>query len=199
MNEKILNYFNFKSSSYNTNSSRGFWKIVRKWEAESVHSLLDKSSHLECLDLGCGSGFYSNKLKEWGANNITCVDISEQMLNEINLKDAIKINANIENFLIDKKFDTVIVAGALEFVKNPLLVIQNVEKMLKPKGVIVLLLPRDSFLGKIYQKFHKKNGFNINLFSKIFLNKIEKETSLKIKKSIKTKPFSICVALSFDK
>ena len=63
----------------------------------------------------------------------------------------------------------------------------------------VILMPRDSFFGKIYQLYHRLHGFKIKLFKKEDLLKWLKKTNLNIVGYNKVSLFSIFCKLSIKK
>ncbi|MBS4534166.1 class I SAM-dependent methyltransferase [Clostridium sp. D2Q-14] len=67
----------------------------------------------DILDVACGSGGYSKKLRDEGYN-ITAIDLDENMINKLKEKDS-EIDAQVLNMLeiekLNKKFDTIFCIG----------------------------------------------------------------------------------------
>lgn len=149
-----------------------FYKDYDSWFNTKIGNFVDELEtnlllkHLEfkeedkILDLGCGTGNLTYKLKELGGN-VTGVDISEKMLKEAEKKNNSKTsNGKVEfykmngnNLLFkDNSFDCVISNAVFEFIENPKEVMNELLRVVKPNGVIVI--------GTI-----QKNGDFANLYS----------------------------------
>ena len=95
------------------------------------------------LDLGCGTGRYSSILSK-KCKQVLSVDYSKSILDlarKVNSFDNVKyIQCNVEDFLIDTKFDIVIVAGLFIYLNDSTVdsVIRNASKMLKKDGIVFL-------------------------------------------------------------
>lgn len=164
-------HFDKVSEGYRSLSGRGLWRILRRREAKTVAALLPEINEtITALDLGCGSGFYSDLLREQKVRDLTCVDFSEKMLAKIDNPDYLKITADIQVYKSSKKFDIILCAGALEFTEKPQNVFMNVAAMLKPNGVFILLYPLENIFGRIYRLYHGRHGFQIFLYREQQLN-----------------------------
>ena len=127
------------------------------------------------------------------------MDFSNEMLKNLDSSRILKINADIEKFYNNKKYDLIFCAGVLEFVKNPSRVFTNVNQMLSEDGVLVIFVPRRSFLGLLYKMFHKLNNIDVTLFSK---NNIFTHTQINNLSIIKTSivfPFGLCFLIQKNK
>lgn len=158
-------HFDKVSAGYRSLSGRGLWRILRRREARTVAALLPAiTDSTTALDLGSGSGFYSDLLRQENVRDLTCVDFSEKMLAKIENPDYLKIRADIEEYRSNKNYDIILCAGALEFSKEPLKVFVNVASMLKNGGSFILLYPTKNFLGRLYQLYHRQHGFSVTLY-----------------------------------
>lgn len=168
--KKIIKYFDNKSYKYNTSSNSFPWSILRKIESEEVLKLIGNIENKIVLDFGSGSGFYCQKIKNKNPKRIYALDASKKMLDKIKDKQIIKIHQNAENFKLKKKFDIIICAGLLEFIKSPQIVLKRLKMFSKKNCKLILMCPSDNFFAKIYKLNHSKNGLKINLFNsdKIF-------------------------------
>lgn len=96
------------------------------------------------LDLGCGDGTYSIAAFQRGAH-VTGVDISEAMLESARCR-ALAIGASAEWHRVpaeslpyeSETFDTVIAVTVLCFVREPLQVMREVRRVLRPGGSFVI-------------------------------------------------------------
>lgn len=188
----IKSYFDKASGNYSECSARGLWRLVRNNEARIIINMLPEITDLTtALDLGCGVGFYSDVLRQQGVRNITCVDFSEKMLNQIkNTKKYQKILANIEEFKSNQKYDIVLCAGALEFTKNPQKVFENISSMLNKSGCFILLYPTQNYFGYLYQYYHKRHGISVKLYREKDINIFAKSIGLSFFNSAYASPFS---------
>ncbi|NMA82838.1 MAG: class I SAM-dependent methyltransferase [Epulopiscium sp.] len=77
--ENIKNYWNNRAEGYSLSIN----EQLQNDEKEEYLSMLQKyasnKTSLDCLDIGCGPGFLSILLAQWG-HKVTAVDYSENML-----------------------------------------------------------------------------------------------------------------------
>ncbi|WP_395167143.1 class I SAM-dependent methyltransferase [Francisella salimarina] len=115
-------------------------KFVTEYGNEIVE-LLGPQKDEKILDIGCGTGELTNKIRLQGAS-IVGIDVSNQMLNQ-----AKKNYPNIEFIEADaqqnlpfnsESFNAVFSNAALHWMLNPTAVIKNVNKILKKNGRFVL-------------------------------------------------------------
>ena len=126
-------YFSGKSSEYDKKRGSGILgKIVNK-ERDAVMEFLEVHANEVILDLGCGAGYYARLIKEKKAK-VVGVDIAEKMVEDMKKQKIESYLGNIESFRLRKKFDKVLIAGALEFVDDAENVIQNSAFHLKKNG-----------------------------------------------------------------
>jgi len=101
------------------------------------------------VEIGVGTGQFASKMNiEYG------IDISFNMLFYAKKRNIKVLNARAENVPFkDNIFDFVLLIVTICFVKNPLKVLDEAHRILKKKGkVIVGIIDKESFLGKLYQK-----------------------------------------------
>ncbi len=97
---------------------------------------LDPQSGEHILDLGCGDGALTLKLKELGCH-VLGVDASQNL---INAAQALGLEAQVMDghaLIFDRTFDAVFSNAALHWMKQPELVIRGVAQSLKPGGRFV--------------------------------------------------------------
>jgi len=89
------------------------------------------------LEMGCGTG---NLLGNLRPSRGIGVDISEEMIKiaKRNFPNINFICSDVENFLINEKFDYIIISGTLCSVENIQLLLQNVSKMSTPDTRIII-------------------------------------------------------------
>ena len=175
--KNIVKHFNKKSNSYSQNRNKGLLTRIVQKEKREVFKLLEVKKGESILDAGCGSGDYSIIIKQLGGVPFG-VDISPRMIQVCKEKGIAGVVDNLETMVLNKKFDKILCAGALEFVSDPLLAIENSCRHLKSKGIIVWLYPRKSLGGYFYRIYHLIHGINIHLFRKLDIDEIISKNKL---------------------
>jgi 2-polyprenyl-6-hydroxyphenyl methylase / 3-demethylubiquinone-9 3-methyltransferase len=113
---------------------------------------ITKQTPSSVLDLGCGRGFYANAISKLGNNKIqvTALDNNYKYL-EVAKKSSqntkIKfIEGDAENTgLSSNKFDVIICSELLEHVDNDNLVLNEVYRITKPGGVLLISVPNANY------------------------------------------------------
>lgn len=111
--------------------------------------LRDRVRSKKVLDLGCGSGLFTSKLKKWGAD-VAGVDFSQGMLEIARTQqpDIKFFKANLTRLPFPSgSFDIVASSLVLHYLKNPKTVCKEVWRVLKPCGYFVFSMhhPFSSF------------------------------------------------------
>lgn len=196
----IKSHFDRVSVNYRSSSESGLWNLIRSSEAKVVSDMLPEiNAHTTALDLGSGSGFYSDLLRRHRVQRLTCVDFSEKMLAKIESPDYLKISADIEEFSNNNKYDIILCAGALEFTKAPERVFENVSSMLKMGGSFILLYPRKNYLGRLYRFHHQQHGFTVKLYSDHDLRILADQVDFRSVGQVNVFPFSGVVKYTHGK
>ena len=118
--------------------------LTERTEAGAIFQLAGDLRARRVLDLGCGDGTYSIAASQRGAV-VTGLDISEAML-EAARRRAAALSASVEwcrasaeSVPYDSEtFDIVLAVTLLCFVREPLQVIHEVHRVLRPSGVFVI-------------------------------------------------------------
>ena len=126
---------------------------------------------LNCLDVGCGGGILSEKLKRLGAN-VTGIDASKNSIEiakehakksrlEINYKciTTSKLLKTKEKVL--NKFDLVIASEVIEHVYNRKIFLSDISKLCRPGGLVVFTTINKSFLGILLGKYFAEDILDI--------------------------------------
>ncbi len=162
---EINKHFDDKSENYTINRNKGILGLIVKAEKLKVLEFLNINKNDFILDAGCGDGFYSIIIKEKEAQ-VLGLDISKDMIYRLNKRGIEGKVMNIENLNFKKKFDKILCAGAMEFLKKPKKAVDSFYNSLKNNGILVIQYPRKSLFSYLYKLYHKLHGINIKLFSK---------------------------------
>lgn len=139
-----MNPNNITSKYYNLVSSPLKGIDVTDEEIGLINRLVPNGSNI--LDVGAGTGRHSLILSRLGFN-VTAIDSSRSMLNELKIKDDKKlinvINKNIYKFNTTDKFDLITLFwnsfNEIALTKNnALLLLKNLKRLLKPNGQILI-------------------------------------------------------------
>lgn len=115
----------------------------------NILKLLPGDSPLNILDAGCGNGFLAGKLASRG-HHVTGVDISQDGV-DIARKNYPQIGFHIASLYdnlepIVQNVDLVISSEVIEHLFSPKTFLENISKVLKPRGSIILTTPYHGFL-----------------------------------------------------
>lgn len=107
---------------------------------ESFLAIFDKEKRGKVLDIGCGNGDYAFNLHKMGFDVLA----GDMDVNRFQYKDQIKFQkCNVTETLPfdNNSFDFIVLAEVVEHFKNPYDVIQELHRILKPGGTLVLSTP----------------------------------------------------------
>jgi 2-polyprenyl-3-methyl-5-hydroxy-6-metoxy-1,4-benzoquinol methylase len=101
------------------------------------------------IDIGCNSGMYSKILSDFGFEYVFGIDISDECIRKANKTFSFRSssqvleykNVSAEKIPLEKKFDFILCTEVLEHAKKPRKVIENIESILKPNGILIISLP----------------------------------------------------------
>ena len=119
---------------------------------------------INCLDVGCGGGILSEKLKRLGAT-VTGIDASKKSIDvakEHAKKSRLEINykcittgelLEIKKEKVLNKFDLVIASEVIEHVNNRKIFLSDISNLCRPGGVVVFTTINKSLSGIFFGKF----------------------------------------------
>jgi 2-polyprenyl-3-methyl-5-hydroxy-6-metoxy-1,4-benzoquinol methylase len=149
------------------------------WYNNWVFKKFKKYLKGDILEVGCGIGNFTKKLSDHGS--VTAIDIEDEFLKIA--KDKIKEvsigKGDIEKgryFFKEKKFDGVVCLNVLEHIKDDATALRNIQRLLKPKGYAVLILPAHQ---RLYGTIDKAIG-HYRRYSKEEILKLLKKNELKL-------------------
>ncbi len=181
-------YFNFWKGTSPTLTDK-VKSEVRKMKRETFGEYLKiiskhhKLKGSKLLDIGCATGYLLELAQEKGCD-CSGVEVSSFAAKEASKKFPKRIfNGTIEQAKYkDKQFDIITMIDLLEHVTDPIKTLNEVKRILKPDGYILIVTPNiDSvwvkLLGKKWTNFKEEHIF---YFSPISLKFMTEKTNLKI-------------------
>lgn len=112
-----------------------------------IHSIDRKPKTVKVLDFGCGSGIFVQELAEARYHSYG-VDISEEAIKFGKLqgrKNLEVLDSHKVNFP-DNTFDAVVTLDVLEHLEDEEWALKEMERILKPGGVLIVMVPAYMFL-----------------------------------------------------
>lgn len=110
-------------------------------------TLIDDLDPGRLLEIGCGTG---DVLAYWDARGWDCVGVEPSRTAVEIATDQYDItvhNSRIEDVSIDEKFDLVLLDNVLEHLQDPLSVLSQCRKLLRPGGSLVIEVPNIDSIG----------------------------------------------------
>ena len=146
---------------------------------------LDKN--IEIVDVGCGTGLVGVELHKLGYSNIDGYDISQEMLKAAKktkiYKSLKQVNLNLDSFSPRKTYDLLICVGSFGYGALDFNAFINLQKLVKSKGLIMILMNSEPFISENYQKYilelEKQKLFSIkSIEDHNYMNKLERPGKL---------------------
>ncbi len=194
----VAKYFNEAAGSYNDKSSKGLWAFLRRLESVAVMKAVDPFQGMTCIELGCGAGFYISRLLSCDPSLLVAVDISENMLGELNDSRVKRVRADIENINFKVAFDRVLCAGVIEFLPDIKNFLTNLKTLLSVSGKAVLLMPESGVFGRFYRAFHRAHSVQVSLYKVDELEYLLEVNHLKIEKQYLPPPMTRVLVITHD-
>ncbi len=127
---------------YSTYSLEEASKYLKKVKQVYFGGLFPIDPDISYLDIGCGMGRLSIGLSLAGAKNVTGIDIIARNIDEAkNISENLTnnsrpdfIHSDVHEWNSDRKFDVVIVLGAMEHIHDPASFLKMLARLIKPEG-----------------------------------------------------------------
>lgn len=164
----------------------GIPHIGLRIRAHNILKTLPKQKHLKILDAGCGPGTYSLTLAKEG-HTISGFDINKKKIAQsqnINKQLGMNVNFSVKSIYDlggypKNYFDVIICSDVLEHLKKDFKALEQLYKVLKKGGCLIVTVPADTYLNRKYLKIFEherlytkellKNIFTKNNFSIIYI------------------------------
>ncbi len=145
---------------------RGTWPLaaIRRRERAALEALATIRAGDWVLDAGCGDGETLAWVEAQGAHAVG-IDCSFAMASACRRRGHRVCVQDMDALGIRGRFDWVLCVGALEFTADPARATRNLAGCLRRGGRFVLLFPRRSVWGMLYQAYHRRHGVPVQLFS----------------------------------
>ncbi len=134
-----------------------------RWYNKWIFSLIKKDLGEDILEVGAGIGNFTDLLKQ--AGKVVAIDIDKKYLSNLKRRFGRRILVGFgdieKNTLFfsksqsAKKFDSIVCLNVLEHIQEDLKALENMAKLLKPKGKLFLLVPAHKIL---FSKFDEELG-----------------------------------------
>ena len=144
-----------------------YWNLIFDEKLDFLETKI-KTQTRSIFDIGSGSGYFLLRAKEkgWAVDGVEPNLIAADHSRKIGVPVINDFFGNV-NIHTMKKFNAINLFHVLEHLHNPIEVLENCYKLLKPKGVIVIEVPNDyNPLQKIVQNTLKKEEYWLTVLTK---------------------------------
>ena len=193
--ERVRAHFGARAAGYQAASERWPWDRLRESEAAVVGAVLGDLTGCEVLELGCGAGFYTRMMLARGAASVVAVDITPEMLEALPRERVLPVLGDAATIRIGRRFQRLLSAGVLEFVREPVTVLRNARAHAADGATMVVLAPNKSRLGRLYGLYHRCHGVPIHLFPPSGVAALAQTTGWRVTASRPAPPLSTVLLL----
>jgi 2-polyprenyl-3-methyl-5-hydroxy-6-metoxy-1,4-benzoquinol methylase len=162
--DRVRRYYGAWAATYGDPDDDGLFSWVRAREARLVDELLALTGGESILDAGCGSGVHARPLAARG-HEVWAVDFTPEMVERVVPHVARAHVADVTTLALGRTFDRILCLGVLEFVSDPLIALRRLHAHLAPGGLLVVLVPRNTLAGRLYQLLKARHGLAARLHS----------------------------------
>ena len=144
-----------------------YWNLIFDEKLDFLETKI-KAQTRSIFDIGSGSGYFLLRAKEkgWAVDGVEPNLIAADHSRKIGVPVINDFFGNM-NIHTMKKFNAINLFDVLEHIHNPIEVLENCYKLLKPKGIIVIEVPNDyNPLQKIVQNTLKKEEYWLTILTK---------------------------------
>jgi len=117
--------------------------VVQKQMAKNLAGMIEGTEYRNILEIGCGTGFVTEiinkKINYFRYDAVDIVSECESYIKSIS-PEINFINADVETFIPDKKYNLIISNAALQWLEDLPAFISRINKTLAPDGIFALTL-----------------------------------------------------------
>jgi 2-polyprenyl-3-methyl-5-hydroxy-6-metoxy-1,4-benzoquinol methylase len=162
-------------------------KLVINKEINNTRKYIGQGQR-SLLDIGCGTGWITSI---WNKNGFqtTGIEPSKARAEVARQKYGLTIiEGYLEHLNLNQKFDVILLRHIVEHFEDPVKMLKMLKSLLNTKGVIVMVVPNINCLGRYIFDTSWEWGlpYHCNFFNPKTLNKLSKESGLKVLKSYQT-------------
>ncbi len=138
--------------------------------APNLSRVVDLKPDQSLLELGCGQGFFIEQFAKI-SKSVVGVDLGKELIDIAKKKiPGVKFlvgNAESEKLLVGEKFNVITIILALQNMKNLSAVVKNLDRLLAPKGKVVIVLNHPAF------RIAKNSEWGIDVDKKIQYRRVD--------------------------
>lgn len=121
--------------------------------------------NLDCLEIGCGTGYGTNLLQEGGVKSILAIDKSEKEITMLKKRypkiDFLARDLDLEGLQLGSiRVDAVFSSNVFEHLAYPEKTLEGIHASLRERGIFILAIPPVTTKGML--EMNAKNLFHIN-------------------------------------
>jgi len=164
-NDAVRRHFQRAAAGYTELRRRGLNGWLRRQEQRAVADLARLEPGARILDAGCGDG----EILAWATSKgARCFgfDLVAEMAATCHARGFHVCVQDMEEIGFQPCFDWVLCIGSLEFTRQPQRALAGFARCLRRDGRLVLLYPRQGWLGAVYAAYHRRHGVPIRLFDR---------------------------------
>ncbi len=176
--ERVRRYYGRWAATYGTVEDDGWFSRVRAREQRIVEDLLALQGDESILDAGCGAGVHAAPFAARG-HEVWAVDFVPEMVDRVASQVARAMVADVCALDLGRRFDRILCLGVLEFVCDPQVAVRRLADHLTPNGRLVVLVPRPTITGRVYQLTKAVHGVGTTVFSTASLRRLGERAGLR--------------------
>ncbi|WP_325892528.1 class I SAM-dependent methyltransferase [Grimontia sp. NTOU-MAR1] len=110
------------------------------FERPNLQAMLGDIEGKKVLDLGCGSGVYADYFLRKGAESVTCLDFSVEMVDIVKNKFSDRVSTYVQDLLeglpkeVKRQYDVIVCPLVIHYLKDITALFSDVYRVLKPGG-----------------------------------------------------------------
>ncbi|MCK0173778.1 class I SAM-dependent methyltransferase [Mycolicibacterium sp. F2034L] len=131
-------------------------RLITDRVAQFYARVIPKYSRGDLLDLGCGKAPLYGLYRHY-SDSTMCADWENSLHENALLDEFVDLNMPLK--LSSAQYDTIILSDVLEHVQDPMLLMREVARMLKPGGFLLMNVPFMYWLHEIPHDYHRFTSF----------------------------------------